>query len=130
MKYFNLDELTRSNVALTKGILNNPPAEAVMNLKALVLHVLDPARERLGEPVRVTSGYRCRTLNALVGGIPYSQHVTGHAADITADHIEQLYTIIADTLVYDQLIYYRARHFLHVSYVSHRKNRKQIIIKS
>lgn len=130
MKYFTINELTRSNVALTKGIQNNPPADVILNLKELVTHVLDPAREALGEPVRVTSGYRCRTLNALVSRAPYSQHITGHAADITADHIEQLYTIIANTLIYDQLIYYRSRHFLHVSYVTHRKNRKQIIIKS
>lgn len=45
--------------------------------------MLDPARERLGKPIMVNSGYRCPLKNKAVGGVPNSQHLKGEAADIT-----------------------------------------------
>ena len=41
-------------------------------------------------PVIVTSGYRCKELNRLVGGCPTSNHLTGCAADIHVTGKEQL----------------------------------------
>lgn len=60
------------------------PADVKQNLEALVEVVLDPARERLGKAIRVTSGYRCEKHNKAVGGAANSQHVKGQAADICA----------------------------------------------
>ena len=37
--------------------------------------VLDPIREHFGEPIRVTSGYRCPKLNEVIGGSSKSQHM-------------------------------------------------------
>lgn len=47
----------------------------------LALQVL---RERIGQPLTITSGFRCIKHNAAVGGAKNSQHLYGTAADITA----------------------------------------------
>ena len=131
MKYFKLIEFTRSATAKKLGIENNPSAEAICNIKKLVKNVLDPAREYLEMPIVITSGYRSRRVNDIVGGVPSSQHCTGHAADISTSvyYMEKLFNYIKNALIYDQLIYYKDKGFIHVSYVSHRKNRMQVIIR-
>lgn len=82
MKYFTINELTRSATASKLGIDNTPSAEVRANLEALVVNCLDPVRTIYGKPIIVTSGYRCPALNAAVGGVANSQHTTGNAADI------------------------------------------------
>lgn len=47
-----------------------------------LLEVLEDVREHFGKPVRITSGNRCESHNANVGGAKNSQHVKGIAADI------------------------------------------------
>ena len=42
---------------------------------------LQKIREHFEKPLRITSGYRCKTHNAAVGGTANSQHATGQAAD-------------------------------------------------
>lgn len=49
---------------------------------ALVRKVLQPLRDVYQKPMRVNSGYRCKELNEIVGGVPSSQHRLGEAADI------------------------------------------------
>jgi uncharacterized protein YcbK (DUF882 family) len=46
------------------------------------MDTLDIIRETLGKPVNVTSGCRCPTHNAKVGGVKNSNHTHGTAADI------------------------------------------------
>lgn len=131
MKYFKLKEFTASPTASRLGMANDPDPASTYNLIQLVSKVLDPAREYLCRPITITSGYRSQKLNEAVNGVPTSQHRTGHAADITCEpsKLPSLYDYIANNLEFDQLIYYRKRNFIHVSYVTHRKNRQQIIIK-
>ncbi len=50
-----------------------------------LVDLLERIRERVGEPVHISSGYRCPEHNAEVGGVPNSQHVLGTAADIWCD---------------------------------------------
>lgn len=52
------------------------------NLISLVKNVLQPAREKLAEPIHITSGYRNPAHNKAVGGATNSQHLYGEAADI------------------------------------------------
>ena len=47
-----------------------------------LLDVLDKMRERLGEPLVVSSGYRCPTHNRNSGGASQSYHMKGMAADV------------------------------------------------
>ena len=44
--------------------------------------IADAIRERIGKPIAVNSGIRCKTHNANVGGVPNSQHLYGKAADL------------------------------------------------
>lgn len=83
-KNFSLEELTFSITANNHGINNTPSPEAKACLKRLAVEVLQPIREAWGQPIVVTSGYRCTKLNAIVGGVKNSQHILGQAADIQA----------------------------------------------
>lgn len=62
------------------------PADAWMYVEHLVINVLDPVRGLFGKPIKVNSGYRCEDHNKKVGGAKNSQHLTGQAADICAEH--------------------------------------------
>ena len=80
--HFELREFTESATARGYGIVNEPPPEAVENLKALCVNTLEPLREALGLPIIITSGYRCKALNELITHhSTRSQHRTGEAAD-------------------------------------------------
>lgn len=81
-KNFSLEELTRSETAERRGIDNTPGAVEKANLEKLAKLVLQPIRDKLGSPITVTSGYRCKKLNNAVGGSLTSQHLTGEAADL------------------------------------------------
>lgn len=82
MKYFTIEELSRSATAVRLGIDNRATPEAIENMKQLVEHLLDPLRELWGAPLMVTSGYRCLALNSAVGGVANSHHLRGMAADL------------------------------------------------
>ena len=71
MKYFSEKELR----------INEAPESIKDNMKNLVLHVLDPLREKIGK-IKVTSGYRTKDYNKSVGGAWNSQHCLGMACDI------------------------------------------------
>lgn len=88
--HFTYDEMTYSPTAKRKGICNAPDAPALDNLQKLCETVLEPLRVRYGKPIIVTSGYRCPTLNKLIGGAKNSDHMYGAAADIrsVSDTIE------------------------------------------
>jgi len=47
-----------------------------------VIEALEVLREFLGQPIRVTSGYRCPRHNREVGGAPTSLHMAGAAVDV------------------------------------------------
>ena len=125
MKHFSISELTSSATALREGIDNRPSKCAYHLLHVLVDLLLDPIREAWGEPIVVSSGYRCKQLNALVGGAKYSHHLLGCAADIIAgnraDH-RKLFKIIQQMhqegrIKFTQLIWEGDGRWIHISYV-------------
>lgn len=83
-KNFTLEELVFSVTANNHGIDNTPNAEAKAALKRLAVEVLQPIRNAWGQPIVISSGYRCTKLNKAVGGVANSQHLYGQAADIKA----------------------------------------------
>ena len=96
MKYFSVEELCASATALREGIDNRPSKCAYHLLHVLVEQLLDPIREAWGKPIIVSSGYRCKELNAMVGGAKHSHHILGCAADITAPLCSQAKLLDAD----------------------------------
>ena len=134
MRYFTLEEMTRSDVAKREGIDNTPGLQETEALTALVEDVLDPLREMYGHPIHVTSGYRCEALNKAVGGAKTSQHLRGEAADITTGkrgENAKLYGLIEKYFDYDQLIWEHGTDkepsWVHVSYRAEGGNRKQTL---
>ena len=128
MKYFTEQELCRSNTAERLHIYNWPTTDEIWDaLYALTDNILDPARERLGKAIYVNSGYRSLETNISVGGTKNSQHMRGEAADIYCEGSLKLLFDILKTLDFDQLIWYRKKNFIHVSYTTRRPNRHQII---
>jgi zinc D-Ala-D-Ala carboxypeptidase len=95
-EHFTLQEFLRSEAAARHGIDMTPSKEIVANLERLANEVLEPIREAVGVPLVITSGYRPPALNALVGGAPASDHMSGRAADFHAIgmSLEQLGRIV------------------------------------
>lgn len=135
MKHFKITEFANSNEAKRLGIDNTPDGSAISKIELLVREVLDPARELLGKPIIITSGFRSEKLNKAIGGSNSSQHMTGEAADMTCYNNLYLYELIKNNLLYDQLIYETSdikkdgrvigkKEWVHCSY-RHKGNRKQ-----
>lgn len=126
MKYFTIEELCQSETADKHKIGNHPTADVRAALVDLINNVLDPAREALGMPITVNSGFRSPILNSLVGGSKNSQHMRGEAADITCSDNARLFAFIRDNLEFDQLIDEHDLSWVHVSY-KREGNRKQVL---
>ena len=127
---FSLEELTFSEIAKRRGLNNNPPPDALLNLSRLAIF-LEDVRRVVGKPIMVNSGYRSPEVNSAAGGKPTSQHCKGLAADIrvagmTPDEVVK--SILDAGLLYDQVI----REFdswTHVSIPEKNKDaRKQALI--
>lgn len=138
MKYFSYSEFFKSDTA-EKYQVNNIPEDAQLsqvlgNIKALVSNVLDPLRAMIGRPIIITSGYRSRQVNELVGGSKTSQHLSGRAADIhvqdyTPQQMEMVYRTIQMYYDFDQLIFYPSKNIIHVSWNGD-KNRQESWVKA
>jgi len=104
---FSLEEFTRSEAALRRGLDNTPDAETVANLTELA-NGMEQVRALLGHPIHINSAYRGPKVNAAVGGSKNSAHMKGYAADFTCDAygdvVQICHTILGSSLVYDQLI--------------------------
>ena len=65
-EHFKLSEFTKSITAERLGIDNKPGYEQVLAMRNLCREVLEPLRQHYGQPIRITSGYRCEELNRAV----------------------------------------------------------------
>lgn len=100
-KYFTLQELLHSDTAINSKIENIPSWNEVEKLNNLAVNYLDVIRENWGEPLIISSGYRCPKLNSKVGGVYNSAHMTGDAVDIQSKDLskqgaEKLFDFIKD----------------------------------
>lgn len=137
MEYFTYSELLRSQVALDNGIVNWPESwresDVYGRLWNLVVNLLDPIRKYFATPMIITSGYRCKRLNKLVGGVDNSQHRKGEAVDFyfegfSKKEMAAAFFEIAENFDFDQLIYYKKKGFIHISYTEN-NNRHQSFMK-
>lgn len=125
MKHFTLAEMLRTGTNLP----NIPTWEVVENLRALIENVLIPAREALGAPIHVNSGYRSPEVNKAVGGAKNSQHLLGEAADLTTGTKEGnklLFQALLKVSMFDQLIDEKDFSWIHVSFRKG-KNRLEVL---
>lgn len=137
MKNFKLSEFFASSTADENSIKNEPSlderATVERNINLLVANVLDPLRDELRTPITIKSGYRNPQVNKLVGGVGNSQHMSGCAADFhvmgfTGSMMRDVFLYIYDNMDFDQLIYYRTKNIIHVSYVEY-GNRHEAFLK-
>ena len=135
-KNFKLQEFEKSDKAKTLKINNAIESQEIKDaIKSLVDSVLQPLRDAWGKPLAINSGYRCRELNAAVGGVPTSQHVKGEAADVcpfgrnghgdTKVVTELARLAVKLDLPFDQMILYPS--FVHFSHKAKGEQRKQIL---
>ena len=132
--HLDLSEVIRSDSAKRNGISNMPTKEHIANFMLLAEKIFEPVREHFGVPIRISSGYRSKELNAITkGASTTSQHCKGQAIDIDMDGTsltnKQVFDYIKDNLPFDQLIWEFGNEencdWVHVSYVPN--GRKQIL---
>lgn len=136
-EHLDLSEVVRSETAKRKGISNMPTEEHIKNFKLLAEKIFEPIRNHFKVPIHISSGYRSKQLNEAIGGSLSSQHCSGEAIDIDMDGSSngvtnaQVFNYIKDNLNFDQLIWEfgtdTAPDWVHVSYESSGKQRKQIL---
>ena len=131
-KNFTLNEFTKSVTAIRNNIDNSPSSEHIRNIQLLVKYVLQPLRDSLGKPIRITSGYRSENLNKIIKGSKKSSHMKGQAADLQfkVDGVMKNKDIwdkvIELGLPFDQMINEFDYSWIHISY-NHEYNRKSLL---
>ena len=82
IQYFNREEF---RCKCGGKYCNGYPAEPDERM----VRIADKLRKNLGVPITIVSGLRCKTWNAIQGGVSNSQHMYGEAADIYAMGVSQ-----------------------------------------
>lgn len=82
-KNFTLEEATYSHKAEMLHINNSLSDQQIKDAKFFATTVLQPIRDKIGLPFKVTSWYRCPALNKAVGGVSTSAHLSAMALDFT-----------------------------------------------
>jgi zinc D-Ala-D-Ala carboxypeptidase len=129
-EHLDLSEVTRSDYAKRNGIDNMPNAEHTENLIELANKIFEPIRNHFKKPIRISSGYRSNLLNIGINGAKNSQHTKGQALDIDQQNKKEnkdIFDFIKDNLDFDQLINEFDYDWIHVSYNTDGKQRKQIL---
>lgn len=87
--YFSFDELTHTDTGISNSI---PICETNPVLHNLIIlrTVLNVIRGIMRCPIWINSGFRNREVNEAVGGVPFSNHTLGRAADISCDNLSEL----------------------------------------
>jgi len=93
--HFSLEEFTASDTAARLGIDNRLPDELRENaLKTL--EMMERIRFHIDAPITITSGYRCKALNGVIGSKPGSDHTLAFACDFKAPKAGTTYDIAKD----------------------------------
>ena len=130
-KNLSLSEATKSTTAIKNGISNKPSGEHLSNLIQIASKIFQPVRDHFNEPIIVSSGYRSKALNDLIGGASGSQHSKGEALDLDGSVDNSLiFEYIKNHLEFDQLIWEfgddENPDWVHVSYRSE-NNRGEVL---
>lgn len=131
-KHISYLEATTSQTAIRNGVKNIPNKKELANMKLVAEKLFEPLRSEFGA-IRISSFFRNKETNRLVGGSATSQHTKGQAIDIQGLKgvtNRQLFDFVKNKLEFDQLIWEfgtkKEPAWVHISY-SDKKNRKQIL---
>lgn len=132
-EHFTLSEMTQSSTADRYNINNNVGTFEYNNLQRLCKEVLQPIRNKYGEPIRVTSGYRCPELNRRLKGSASSAHLKGLAVDIDTPNNEKLFHLIIammnnGEISVDQLIDEKNFSWLHIGLKENPDNNRNQVL--
>jgi len=135
-KHISYHEGTYSRTGERRDLDNTPNAGQLKCMKEVAENLFEPLREWVGGPIKINSFFRGEPVNTAIGGSTRSQHMKGQAIDIddTFGHKTnaEMYHYIKDNLDFDQMIWEfgtdKNPNWLHISWVSHRPNRKKLTI--
>ena len=128
-------EATHSQTAVKYRMENIPNAEQLVAMRLIAEKIFEPMRNHFKIPIAVTSFFRTKQVNTLVGGALNSQHTKGEAMDINAAVLggatnAEIFYFIKNNLLFDQLIWEfgddQNPDWVHVSY-KHTGNKRQIL---
>lgn len=99
------------------SILMDPTPQQWTNLQILAHWVLEPARLKHKQPIKITSGIRSAGLNKLIGGSSTSQHLDGSAIDLMGQSglSWAVYNDLLDANFPGQVFYYKKAGHVHVA---------------
>ena len=110
---------------------NIPTVQQISNMIYGCRNLLEPARQTIGCPIIINSGFRCESVNRRVGGVRNSQHLVGQAADIRPKdpaQFQHLVKFLKAHALTDQLLtgsnwlhlswnpFAQARHYIKIGY--------------
>ena len=135
-KHKSYHEGTYSRTAERRDLDNTPNDEQLKCMKEVAENLFEPLRKWVGGPIKINRFFRGEPVNTAIGGSTRSQHMKGQAIDIdeTFGHKTnaEMYHYIKDNLDFDQMIWEfgtdKNPNWLHISWVSHRPNRKKLTI--
>jgi len=135
-EHISYKEGTYSATALRKGLENKPNADQLKCMHDIGLYLFEPLRDWVGGPIKINSFFRGEPVNTAIGGSKTSHHMKGQALDLDDTFgyktNAEMYHYIKDNLDFDQLIWEfgddENPNWIHVSYVTHRANRKILTI--
>jgi len=81
--HFSLEEFTQSDTAARLSIDNDLPIE-LREAAQKTLEMMERIRFHIDAPITITSGYRCKALNGVIGSKPGSDHTLAFACDFKA----------------------------------------------
>jgi hypothetical protein len=134
-KHITYVEATHNQTAIRHKKENIPNNEQLASMRLTAQKIFEPVRAHFKVPIAITSFFRSKEVNSLVGGSATSQHTTGEAMDINAAVLgkicnAEIFFFIKDNLLFDQLIWEFGDDtnpdWVHVSY-KNIGNRRQIL---
>jgi len=135
-KHISYHEGTYSRTGERRDLDNTPNEDQLKCMKEVAENLFEPLREWVGGGIKINSFFRGEPVNTAIGGSRKSQHMKGQAIDIddTFGHKTnaEMYHYIKENLDFDQMIWEfgtdKNPNWLHISWVSHRPNRKKLTI--
>ena len=137
--HVSLTEATKSNTAERLGINNFPNSYILSKMQETSFQLFEPLRVFVGEPIYISSFYRCPELNKAIGGSSRSQHCKGEAIDIDDVYSKRyknadFFNYIKENLPFDQLIWEfgddENPSWVHMSYVEDLNKRRGRVLRA